>query len=292
MQVREKIAGQLGPILTAYEPTAPRVTADSLRNLWLQYEPKSVEGIKAELRERQETVGIPVPVLKSIGKGISKVAREKVSDFIPLARVLWEEYGREGRVVGVIPFGVMELVDPEQVMPLLKELCRTCITWEDADRLAMDALEPIVRKEPEQWLRAVETWLEDENKGVRRAGVTVVGRLPMKHPAYTVQCLEMAGRLLFDEDEDVKKAVSFAIRLAARGEIGHVRDFLGRHVPPENSAATWVLCDVIRRMTKTFLPEFMSLLPVYEEWVTDPSLSARNRRSVESAVKTLRKVQE
>jgi 3-methyladenine DNA glycosylase AlkD len=275
----------------AYDPTAPRVTADNLRDLWLQFEPKSIEGIKAELREQQETVGIPVPVLKSIGKGMSKVARERVNDFIPLAQVLWEEYGREGRVVGVIPLGAMELVDPERVVPLLKEMCRTCITWEDADRLAMDALEPIVRKKPEQWLSAIETWLGDENKWVRRAGVTVVGRLPMKHPAYTVQCLELAGRLLFDEEEDVKKAVSFAIRLAVRGEIGPVRDFLGRHIPPENSAATWVLCDAIRSMTKTFLPEFMSLLPVYDEWVTDPSLSARDRRSVESAVKTLRTAQ-
>jgi 3-methyladenine DNA glycosylase AlkD len=289
--MREEITGKLGPILMAYDLTVPRVTADHLRDLWLQFEPKSIEGIKAELREQQETVGIPVPVLKPIGKGMSKVAGKRVNDFIPLTRMLWEEYGREGRVVSVIPLGAMELVDPEQVMPLLKELCRTCITWEDADRLAMDALEPIVRKKPEQWLSAIEPWLGDENKWVRRAGVTVVGRLPMKHPAYTVHCLELAGRLLFDEEVDVKKAVSFAIRLSVRGEIGPVRDFLGRHVPPENSAATWVLCDAIRSMTKTFLPEFTSLLPVYEEWVADPSLSARDRRSVESAVKALRKAQ-
>lgn len=290
--MKEKIASQLGPILVAYDPTAPRITADNLRNLWLQFKPKSMEGIKAELRERQETVGIPVPVLKSIGKGISRKARERANDFIPLAQLLWEEYGREGRVVGVILFGAIELVDPEGIVPLLKELCRTCITWEDADRLAMDALEPIVRKQPEQWLSAIESWLGDENKWVRRAGVTVVGRLPMKHPAYTARCLELTGNLLFDQEMDVKKAVSFAIRLSARGEIGPVRDFLWRHVPPENSAATWVLCDAIRSMTVKFLPEFKSLLPGYEEWVADPSLSARDRRSVESAVKTLRKTQD
>ncbi len=290
--MKEKFTGQLGPILEAYDPSEPRVTADNLRTLWLQFEPKSIEGIKAELRERQETVGIPVPVLKSIGKEISKVARKRVNDFIPLVRVLWEEYGREGRVVGVIPLGAMELIDAEQIIPLLKELCRTCITWEDADRLAMDALEPIVRKKPEQWLSAIETWLDDENKWVRRAGVTVVGRLPMKQPAYTIQCLTLAEKLLFDEEEVVKKSVSFAIRLAARGEIGPVRDFLGRHVPPENPAATWVLCDAIRSMTKTFLSEFKLLLPAYEKWMMDPAMSARDRRSVESAVNILRKVSE
>ena len=289
--MKDNTIDQLGAILMTYDPAAPRMTADNLRDLWLQFEPKSMDGIKAELREQQETVGIPVPVLKSIGKRVSKEARKRVNEFIPLARVLWEEYGREGRVVGAILLGTIELVDPERILPLLKELCRTCITWEDADRLAMDALEPIVRKKPEQWLSAMESWLIDESKWVRRAGVTVVGRLPMKHPAYTAQCLELAGRLLSDEEVEVKKAVSFAIRLSVRGEVSPVRNFLEQHVPPENPVATWVLCDAIRSMAKSFLPEFTSLLALYEKWANDPSLSAGDRRSVESAVKILRKVQ-
>ncbi len=285
------IKEQVGLIVVAYDPAVPRAVADSLRSLWLQFEPRSMAGIKAEQQKQQETVGIPAPVLKSIGKELSKVARKRVDDFVPLLRLLWDEYGREGRVVAVIPLGKMEVVEPEAIMPLVMDLCRTCVTWEDADRLAMDALEPIVRKEPERWLGAIEPWLADENKWVRRAGITVVARLPMKYPTYTTRCLELAGRLLFDEDVDVKKANSFAIRLAARGEIPPVREFLAHHVPPTKQTATWVLCDVIRSMTKKFLPDFASLLPRYEQWAANPALSARNRRSVESAVKTLQRVQ-
>ncbi len=257
---------QVAPILAAYAPTVPLATADALRDLWLQFEPKSTAGIKAEQREQQETVGVP------------------------LARLLWDEYGREGRVVAVVFLGAMELADPETIVPLLMELCRTCVTWEDADQMAMRALEPIVRKKPEQWLSAMEPWLADENKWVRRAGVTVVGRLPTKQPAYTAPCLELVERLLFDEDRDVRRAVSFAIRFAARGAIAPVCEFLARHVPPEDPAATWVLCDAIRSMTEKFLPEFAPLLPLYEQWAADPALSAKDRRSVESAVKTLRRV--
>ena len=286
--MKEGIAEQLAPILTAYNREAPHPTADALRNLWLQFEPKSMAGIKAEQREQQETVGIPVPVLRSIGKEIGKIARQRVSDFVPLCRVLWDDYGREGRVVAAIPLGTMELAEPEAIIPLLVELCRTCITWEDADRLAMDALEPIVRKKPEQWLSSIEPWLVHENKWVRRTGVITVGRLPMKHPSYTARCLELTRLLLLDEEADVKKGVSFAIRLAARGGIAPVRDFLARHVPPEKPAATWVLCDAIRSMTRKFLPELLALLPLYEEWAADPCLSTKDRRSVDSAVKTLR----
>lgn len=283
------IAEQVEPILAAYDPDAPRATADVLRALWLQFDPKSMAGIKAEQRAQQETVGIPVPVLKSIGKEVSKIARKRVEDFIPLTRLLWDDYGREGRVVAAIPLGAMELTEPEAMIPLLMEMCRSCVTWEDADQFAMSALEPVVRQDPENWLSAIEPWLDDENKWVRRAGVIVVGRLPMKHPVYATRCLELTERLLLDEEVDVKRAVSFAIRLVARGQIEPVRDFLARHVPPAaGPAATWVLCDAIRSMTKKFLHEFVSLLPLYEQWAADPALSARDRRSVESAARTLK----
>lgn len=280
---------QVGTILQEYDPAAPRETADSLRALWLQSAPVSMGGIKAELREAQETVGIPVPVLKAIGKQVAKVAKKDVDRFWPLAQLLWDEYGREGRVIAVIPMGKMQLTDPEKVMPRLRDLCAACVTWEDADRFAMDALEPIVRKDPEKWFGSIEPWLEDKSKWVRRAGVTVAGRLPMKHPEYTTRSLALAERLLYDEETDVKKAVSFAIRLAARGEVIPVRDFLARHIPPKNSTATWVLCDVIRSMTKSFLPEFLHLLAAYTTWSKDERLSAQERRSIESAIKTLEK---
>lgn len=287
--MEDKHVEQLAATLLNYDPGNPRVTADELRNLWLQFDPKSIEVIKASLREQQETIGIPVPILKSIGKEISKKARNQVDDYLPLIRLLWDEYGREGRVVATIPMGAMELSSPDKVVPLLREMCRTCLTWEDADRLAMDALEPIVRKKPEEWLGVPGSWLDDESKWVRRAGVIVIGRLPMKRPDYASQCLELIARLLYDEEEDVKKAVSFAIRLVVRGKIGPVHELLTQNVPPENPAATWVLCDVIRSMPKDFLPEFVDLLPLYENWIASGSLTTREQRSIESAIKTLKK---
>jgi 3-methyladenine DNA glycosylase AlkD len=284
------IQEEIKPILADYDPSRPQVTADRLRAIWLQAEPKSMAGIKAEQRAQQETVGIPVDTLKAVGKAIGKVARSRVPDFIPLMRLLWDDYGREGRVVAVTPLGLMELADPHTIIPLVMDLCRTCITWEDADQLAMNALEPVVRKDPDTWLDAMAPWLADENKWVRRAGVTVVGRLAMKHAAYTARCVVMAEQLLLDQDVDVKRAVSFAIRICARGEVGPVRDFLARHVPPDNPGATWVLCDIIRSMATALLPEFRPLLPQYEQWAADADLSGVDRRSVDSAVKKLQRI--
>lgn len=286
--MKAEISEPVKALLAGYDASNPHVTADKLRELWLRFEPKSYNYVKAEQREQQEILGIPIPVLSAIGKEIGKAACKQVQDFIPLARLLWEQYGREGRVVALVFLGKMELADPEMILPLLLELCRTCLTWEDADRLAMDALEPVVRKQPDKWLTALEPWLKDENKWVRRAAITIIGRLPMKHPEYTETCLNYVPLLLHDEDMDVKKAVSFAIRLGARGETDKVCEFLRRQIPPRNPAATWVLCDAIRSMGRKLLPEFASLCPLYEQWAADPALPPKDRRSVENALKKFR----
>ncbi len=150
--IKDKQAKLSPEVLLKYDPKEPKVAADELRSLWLQYTPKSIEVIKSALREQQETIGIPIPILKSISEEISMKAHNHVDDYLLLIQLLWYEYGREGRVVATILMGAMELANPEKVVPLLRELCRTCLTWEEVDRLAMNALEPIVRKKTKEWL--------------------------------------------------------------------------------------------------------------------------------------------
>ena len=155
--MKAEIKAQVAALLTDYDPVEPEATAGQLRTLWMLFEPKSIAGIKADQRVQQETMGIPIPVLRAIGQAVAREARRSVGGYLSLARCLWDDYGREGRVVAAIVLGRMELVDPEAVVPMLSTLCRTCVTWEDADRLAMDALEPIVRKHPRDWLSSPAT---------------------------------------------------------------------------------------------------------------------------------------
>jgi 3-methyladenine DNA glycosylase AlkD len=275
-------------IVTAYEPRVADDTASALQRLWSQV-PATQGGarlVKAEIREKIQVIGVPVPALSEIGKEIGKVARKRVDDFLPLARLLWDDYGREGRLVACTFLGPMELAAPERVMPAIEEMARTCATWEDCDQLAMRALEPVVRKKPEEYLATMERWVGDPNKWVRRAGITVVARLPMKRPEYTATCLDMVEPALGDEDQDVRRAVSFAIRMGARGESGAVVDFIKNQAHRTDAASIWVLCDAMRSMTKKSLPLFRELLPVYENWLN--AVDPKSQRSVDSAINALR----
>ncbi len=283
----KSIVEKVSAILQNYTANNPHPTAQALREYWLEFEPRSVDLIKAEQREQYEVTGTPVPVLKAIGTEIAKAAKKDVGGFLPLAQLLWDDYGREGRVVALIVFGAMEPVDPERIIPLLREVCKRCITWEDADHLAMDALEPVVRKQPEAWLGEIAAWLDDPNKWVRRAAITVIARLPMKHPAFTGRCLEYAALLLADTELDVKRAVSFAIRLCARADQDLARAFLEKHVSSADPATVWVLCDAIRSMADKIIAAFSPLLPYYQKWAEAPGIGSQDRRSLESAIKVL-----
>ncbi len=274
-------------IIGDYSPVDLDSTAAGLRDVWLQATPKGIDLVKAEQVLGLKTAGTPVPVLKAMGKEIGKEARKRVADFIPLARHLWHNYGREGRLLASAFLGPMELAAPEAVIPIMYQLAQACIAWEDCDQLAMSALEPIVRKDPEGYLDCLAPWVTDENKWVRRAAITAIGRLPMKRADYTGHCLELVEPALGDPDLDVKRALSFAIRVSARGQIAPVRDFVFAHRDAADPHSIWVLCDVIRSMTKVFLPQFADLLPIYEAWLK--TADARTKRSVESAINTLRK---
>ncbi|HEM60812.1 MAG TPA: DNA alkylation repair protein [Chloroflexi bacterium] len=274
-------------ILAGYRPADASQVAGSLETLWSQV-PATETGaalVKAEIREGYKALGVPVPALTEIGKEVGRVARKRVDDFLPLARLLWEQGGREGRLVACTFLGDMELAAPERVLPTILELAPTCLTWEECDQLAMRALEPIVRKRPEVYLSRMEEWVRHENKWVRRAGITVIGRLPMKHPGYTETCLDMVEPALGDPDRDVQRAVSFAVRLAARGDPRAVHTFIERQSHRTDAASLWVLCDAMRSMTKKLLPEFKGLLPVYRTWLTQ--VDARSQKSVVAAIRVL-----
>jgi 3-methyladenine DNA glycosylase AlkD len=281
-------------VLKDYDAADPALMANALREIWLASAPAAPElqpeekklirdwGIKDP---HYEAVGTPVPVLRAIGNEVGKQGRKHVADFLPLARLLWEQYGREGRIVSVVALGPMELADPKAVVPAVYEMAKTCMFWEDCDQLAMRAWEPVLRRDPDAWLEPFGAWVADDNKWVRRAALTALGRLPMQQPEYAARCVALVAPALGDADTDVKRALSFALRLCARGEVEPVRQLILDHRDATDADSLWVLCDVIRSLWTALLPEFVDLLPIYQIWLD--TAEPRARRSVEGVIRVL-----
>jgi 3-methyladenine DNA glycosylase AlkD len=275
--------------VAAFDLSDPAATAQSLRAIWLQAVRPAAPAMDRNWGIDDpdfEAVGAPVPVLVAIGQEVGRIARRRVPDFLPFAQLLWDEYGREGRIVAAVALGPMELADPQRVVPVLYRLAQTCVFWEDCDQLAIKAVELVLRRDPAAWLGCFGSWVTDDNKWVRRAGLTAIGRLPMKHPAYTARCVALLAPALGDPDTDVKRALSFALRLTARGQVAPLKAFIVAQQHVTDAHSLWVLCDVIRSMTPELLPQFAGLLPVYQTWLETADPKAR--RSVEGAVRVIR----
>jgi len=278
--------------LVDHAPACAREIAAALERIWLA-ETEPLTEVPAQVKTPLAFAGMPIHVLDVVGKEVGKAARKHVDEYLPLARVLWNEHGREGRVVAATMLGPMELADPDRLLPTrsVRELAATCAGWEDADQLAMRAVEPIARQDPAAYLDRLAPWVTDERPWVRRVGVTAIGRVPMKRKGRAAQCLALVEPALTDpEREIVGRAVSFAIRVTARADAGAAKAFVRRHGDASDANAVWVLCDVVRSLWKRLLPGFTDLLPVYEGMLE--GVDARTRRSVESAIRLLEKANE
>ena len=94
-------------ILADYAPSDPAATAAALRLMWLEAAPAQPPELAPEQADLArdlglgdagyESAGVPVAVLTSVGKEIGKLGRKDVADYLPLVRLLWDRYGREGR---------------------------------------------------------------------------------------------------------------------------------------------------------------------------------------------------
>jgi len=272
----------------AFNPGGLAATAQSLRAIWLQAVRPAAPAMDRNWGIGDpsfEAAGAPVPVLVAIGQEVGRLARRQVLAFLPLAQLLWDEYGREGRIVAAVALGPMELADPQRIVPVLYCLAQTCVFWEDCDQLAIKAVDPVLRRDPDAWLEHFGAWVTGDNKWVRRAGLTAIGRLPMKRAAYAARCVELLAPALGDPDIDVKRALSFGLRLTARGQVEPLKAFIAAQQQVTSADSLWVLCDVIRSMTPELLPQFADLLPVYRSWLETADPKAR--RSVEGAIHTL-----
>jgi 3-methyladenine DNA glycosylase AlkD len=285
---RKEAAAIAADHLQAYGPGVRDAVANALQDTWVRAAPPEKEQAARKWGIEDidyPAVGAPVPVLRAIGQEIGKRARNRVDDYLPLVRLLWESHGREGRVVAAVALGPMELAEPQRVVPVIYDLAQSCVFWEDCDQLAMKALEPVLRREPETWLEPLGAWVRDENKWVRRAALTAIGRLPMERAEYTARCVELLEPALGHPDRDVKRALSFALRVSARGQAEPVKQFIRDHRDATDADSLWVLCDVARSMTASLLPEFVDLLPIYQAW--QETAEPKAQRSVEGAIRVL-----
>lgn len=131
------------------------------------------------------------PFLKRIKEGSGSFALAKVGKDLGLqtgneprfvvgfAETLWNLGERASRLLAIY-FLRRKMGYADQAIPMIYRLLIDCENTDQAQRVAICLLEPVVRERREDFEQMLSEWLEDENKHIVAAARLVIGRIGVK----------------------------------------------------------------------------------------------------------------
>jgi 3-methyladenine DNA glycosylase AlkD len=215
-------------------PTAHEI----LDRLKAQANPANVEGMARYGINPQNTLGVPMPVLRGL-------AREIKRDH-PLALQLWDSRLHEARILAGL------IADPRQVdEPLMERWVHDFDSWDVCDQVCSNLFD----RTPFAYSKAAE-WSSRQTEFVKRAGFVLMAALAVHDKKAPDSAFEPFFPLILREAADgrnfVKKAVNWALR--GLGKRNRVLNALAIQTAQDiarmdSKTARWIAADALRELT-------------------------------------------
>ena len=174
-------------------------------------------GISRAVPGAQRTYGVRVPGLRGIAKAILKQYKPHSEELITLSIRLWDQQSREHRLIALFLLAGLRELTPAQRWELGIRFLPGISDWETCDQMCHALLGQALSEDP-AFMDELESWLEDENFWVRRAGIvstTLLRRAKYDEALASeldTRTLVMCAELLDDKEHYIRKAVDWAIR--------------------------------------------------------------------------------
>ncbi len=178
------------------------------------------------------------PVLNSIGQKLGKLLLHKEWKFDGLKR-LWDfsltqkknlaqklVSGREIRLITIGALGVISKTEYFETEKFLQEIAETIPDWETCDQLALRVVVNLATKNREKTFSLLKKWLKSENKWTRRLSVATIPPYIRARNKDAKICLDLLNHVMRESDEDVRKAVGWALREVTKKDEDAVFNFL------------------------------------------------------------------
>jgi 3-methyladenine DNA glycosylase AlkD len=230
------------------DATSPKdVAHELLGELRSQARPENAAGMARFGISAQGTLGVPMPVVRSLARdGKKRLGRDKTARH-ELAGLLWASGLHEARIMAAL-VDEPSLVDEAQADAWAGDLD----SWDVCDQLCINLL----RRCPFAWFKAAE-WTAAEPEFMKRAGFALGATLAVHEKAAEdarfLELLECAVREATDERNGVKKALNWQMRQIGKrnatlnaAAIEASERILAEN--PENRAARWVARGALREL--------------------------------------------
>ena len=185
----------------------------------MYYHKKVGDGFKA--------YGLSAPEFYAIAKKYRSAFKQlKFKERVALAERFFKSgYG------GQMSFGTMLLkLNVKEMTPKdfrVLETVGNCLNnWGTTDGFCVDVLQPLLLAYPKEVLKMLREWNGSESLWKRRASVVVFTRRVGESGRFTDEALELCDRLVWDEEDYVRKGVGWALKDAMRGDKRRVLEYV------------------------------------------------------------------
>ncbi|MEM4704576.1 MAG: DNA alkylation repair protein [Candidatus Bathyarchaeia archaeon] len=192
-----------------------------------------VKGIEKEMRFHRtvgagfKCYGIGAPEFKKIAAKFRRAFKElSFEERFELARKFFSSgYG------GQMSFGTVLLkLNTKEMTPadfgILDEVGGYLNNWGTVDGFCIDVLQPLLLKYPKEVLELLKKWNKSESLWKRRASVVTFTRKIGASGRFTSEALELCDRLVWDEEDLVRKGVGWALKDCMRGDKERVKRYV------------------------------------------------------------------
>lgn len=203
------------------------------------------------------TLGVRTPLLDAVAASLRKEVRGVgPARLLVVAETLAGDEIRELRWLGIRVLGWIVAADPERAWQVIRRIGCDADDWITVDTLAGVAAAGIL-SEPYRWAE-LEQLVYSRSRWERRLVGSTIASIPHAgHPsghseAVIARGLDLVGQLIGDDEPDVQKTLSWALRELARVDPAPVIAFCRAQAGDAAAAAdgnrAWVLRDTLAKL--------------------------------------------
>jgi 3-methyladenine DNA glycosylase AlkD len=211
-------------------------------------------------REKTDKLKLtPTPLLNFIGDELGKMLIGKEWSFDRLMD-LWGEGKRDERLIIASALGRLSRVDYENSKLFVLNILNDLSDWEICDQLALRAVVNLAVQNEDEMFPLMEEWIKSENKWVRRLAVATIPPYIRRKKTESEMCLQLLDKVMKEEDEDVKKAIGWALREITKKDPESVFKFLQKWAKVKDKNVRATIKAGMKKLQKEKQEEIKSLL--------------------------------
>jgi len=210
--------------------------SDVIKELRFLKNPKNVKGMARFGINSKNTLGIPVPVLRDMGKKLGKNHK--------LALQLWDSKIHEARLLACFIDDVSSVTEKQ-----MEKWVKDIDSWDICDQLCSNLF-----GRTKFAYKKIFQWVEREEEFIRRTGFVLIATLSVHDKKFDSfdDFFPLIKKYAIDERNFVKKAINWALRQIGKRNIKWNKKAikLAKEIQKiDSKSARWISKDALRELT-------------------------------------------